>query len=136
MHELSGPAAGQHSPVLAGAKPPRVARPLRAAGLTPAARRAGVAIVAGLTEEKEEEKDSAIPLAISEANGVLYLLRDRGRTKWDRCGIVRGFWASRTIGSWRWDGGMMGGSSSRSIVAEFDGSSIRGAGDARAVSAT
>lgn len=93
---ISGPAAVQCSPVLASVEARRDAPPLRASALTPAPRRAWFAFTAGPLQAGNEEK--ATPLAIGSAGGVLSELRDLGRTEWDRCVIVRGFWVCRTIG--------------------------------------
>jgi hypothetical protein len=88
-----GPAAVECSPVLAGVEAPRKARPLRAAALTPAARRTSKAITAGPLA-----KDTAIPLAIQNwmvSSLDVLTTREDG---WDRSAIVRGFWDWRTIG--------------------------------------
>jgi hypothetical protein len=51
---LTTPATEDGLPVLAGLKAPRMARPLRAPALTPAARRKDVAIVAGISPGEHE----------------------------------------------------------------------------------
>jgi len=48
------PATEDGLPVLAGLKAPRMARPLRASAMTPAARRKDFAIVAGISRGEHE----------------------------------------------------------------------------------
>src|SRR5216683_557175 len=52
-------------PVLAGLKAPRMARPLRASALTPAARREDFAIVAGISRGDTPMREDASPSALA-----------------------------------------------------------------------
>src|SRR5712692_7587780 len=93
----AGPAAVECSPVIAGVKAPRVARPLRASAWTPAARRTSEAFTAGPLQEQ-----GAIPLAIEDSIVSSLAVVTTREDGWDRCAIVRGFWDCRTIGSSDW----------------------------------
>src|SRR5713226_7567468 len=92
-----GPAADKGTSVLDGVNAPRCARPLRASALTPPARGARRAITAGPFENAGV--GTAIPLAIRDwmvsSLDVVTTREDR----WDRFGIVRGFWGCRGFAS-------------------------------------
>jgi hypothetical protein len=80
---------------------------------------------------RTKKQKKAIPLAGGDADGALSELLHLGRTTWDRCVIVRGYWV-RNIGWWRWSGSTTVGSSSRWNAAGFGGMSVPAADDGRA----
>jgi hypothetical protein len=92
---------GSGGPVLAAVKAPRVARPLRAAALTPAPRGTARPLSPALLQTRPDDQGDAIPLAIEDSMGSSLGVSPTREDRWDRGASVPGFWAWTGI---EWNG--------------------------------
>ena len=93
---IARPAAERLARRSPACKAPQRARPLRASALTPAARRTGKALIAGLADP---QLGKAIPRAIEDSIVSSLDVVTTREDEWDRVASVLGFWGWKGIGS-------------------------------------